>query len=69
MIILDKRKLKLSNEDVTTRRNHNSTSGIYPTAVKVAQYRQVATNKREMEEAKIYNSKEHSHKKDSSPTQ
>ena len=35
-----------------TRGKPNSTSGIYFTAVKVAQCRQVATNRREMEEAK-----------------
>ena len=42
MMILKKRKAKLANEDAITRRNPNSTSGIYLTAVKVAQCRQVA---------------------------
>ena len=52
MMILKRRKAKLSNENANTRRNPNSTSGIYLTAVKVAQCRHVATNRREMEEAK-----------------
>ena len=52
MIILNKRKVKLENEEANTRRNPNSTSGIYLTAVKVAQCRQVAKNRRETEEAK-----------------
>ena len=34
MMILKKRKVKLANEDANTRRNHNSTSGIYLTADK-----------------------------------
>ena len=49
MMILKKRKVKLANEDVNTGRNPDSTSGIYLTAVKLAQCRQVATNRREME--------------------
>ena len=52
MMILKKRKVKLENEDANTRRKPNSTSEIYLTAVKVAQYRQVAKNRRDMEEAK-----------------
>ena len=52
MMILNKRKVKLENKDASTRRDHNSTSGIYLTAVKVAQCRQVDANRREMEEAK-----------------
>ena len=39
MMILKKRKLKLANEDANTRKNPNSTSGIYLTAAKVAQCR------------------------------
>ena len=53
IMILKKRKVKLANEDANTRRNPNSTSGIYPIAVKVTQCIQVATNKREMERRKI----------------
>ena len=52
MMILKKRKAKLANEEAITRRNPNSISGIYLTAVKVAQFRQVAANRRETEEAK-----------------
>ena len=52
MMILKKRKVKLENEDVNTRRKPNSTSGIYLTAVKVAQCRLVAKNRRDTEEAK-----------------
>ena len=51
-MILKKKKVKMANEDANTRRNPNSTSGIYLTAVKVAQCRQVDVNRREMEEAK-----------------
>ena len=68
MMIPNKKKVKLANEDTTTRRNPVSTSGIYLTAVKVAQCRHVVANRREMEEAKIYTSKEDSHKKGSSQT-
>ena len=32
MMILKKKKVKLANEDASTRRNHNSTSVIYFTA-------------------------------------
>ena len=42
----------MSNDDTTTRSNPDSTSGIYLAAVKVAQCRQVAADRREMEEAK-----------------
>ena len=52
MMILKKKKVKLANEDANTRRNPDSTSGIYLTAVKVVQCRQVAASRREMEEAK-----------------
>ena len=44
MMILEKVKVKLANEDANTRRNPNSTSGIYLTAVKLSQYRMVAEN-------------------------
>ena len=63
MMILKKRKVKLANEDANTRRNPNSTSGIYLTAVKVAQCRQVAANRREMEEAKNITAKKTSTRK------
>ena len=46
------KKVKLVDEDANTRNNPNSTSGIYLTASKVAQYRQVAANRREIDEAK-----------------
>ena len=52
MMILNKKKVKLANEDANTRRNPYSTSVIYLTAVKVAQCRQVAENRREMVEEK-----------------
>ena len=52
MMILKQNKVKLENEDTTTRRNPDSTSGIYLTAVKVAQCRHVAENRREKEEGK-----------------
>ena len=48
MMILKKKKLKMVNEDANNSRNPNSTLGIYITAVKVAQCRQVAANSREM---------------------
>ena len=47
MMILNQKKAKLENEDTTTRRNPDLTSGIYLTVVKVAQCRQVAENIRE----------------------
>ena len=46
VIILKQKKVKLSNEDVDTRRNPHSTLGIYLTDVKVVQYIQVADNRR-----------------------
>ena len=52
MMILKQKKIKLENEDANNRRNPNSTSGIYLTTAKVAQFRQVAANRREMDEAK-----------------
>ena len=52
MMILKKKKVKLANEYANTRRNPDSTSVIYLTAVKVEQCRQVAANRRETEEAK-----------------
>ena len=52
MMILNQKKVKLANEDTTTRSNHDSTLGIYLTAFKVAQCIQVADNRREKEEAK-----------------
>ena len=52
MMILNQRKVKLANEDTNNRRNPNLTSGIYLTAAKVSQCRQVAVNRREMDEAK-----------------
>ena len=52
MMIHQQKKVKLADEDANTRSNPNSTSGIYPTAAKVAQYRQVSANMREMDEAK-----------------
>ena len=51
-MVLKQKKVKLVNEDTITRRNPDSTLGIYLTAVKVAQCRQVAENRREKEEAK-----------------
>ena len=52
MMIHQQKKVKLADEDANTRSNLNSTSGIYLTAAKVAQCRQVAANRREMDEAK-----------------
>ena len=52
MMMLRKKKVKMANEDANTRRNPSSTLGVYLTAVKLAQCRQVAENRREMEEAK-----------------
>ena len=51
-MIHQKKKGKLGDEDAKTRINLNSTSGIYLTSAKVAQCRQVAANRREMDEAK-----------------
>ena len=52
MMILNQKKVKLTNEDTDTRSNPDSTLGIYLTTVKVEQYIQVADNRREKEEAK-----------------
>ena len=52
MTIHQQKKVKLADEDANTRINLNSTSGIYLTSAKVAQCRHVATNRREMDEAK-----------------
>ena len=52
MMIHQQKKVKLGDEDANTRRNPNSTSGIYFTAAKVTQCRQVAANRREIDEAK-----------------
>ena len=52
MMVLHQKKVKLSNEDAKTRRNPNSSSGIYHTAAKVAQCRQVAANRIAVDEAK-----------------
>ena len=52
MMILRQKKVKLANEESNTRRNLNSTSGIYLTSAKVAQCRQVAANRRAVDEAK-----------------
>ena len=52
MMIHHQKKVKLGYEDANTRINLNSTSGIYLTAAKVAQFIQVAANRREMDEAK-----------------
>ena len=45
MIILQRIKVRLDN-DVTTRKNPDLISGIYPNASKVAQYRLVDENSR-----------------------
>ena len=37
MMIMNQNKVKMANEDTTTGRNPDSTSGIYLTTVKVAQ--------------------------------
>ena len=42
----------MADEDANTRRNLNSTSGIYLTAAKVSQCIHLAANMREMDEAK-----------------
>ena len=52
MMIHQQKKVKLGDEDANTRIKLNSTSGVYLTAAKVAQCRQVAANRREMDEAK-----------------
>ena len=57
MMVFKHSKANLVNEDTATRRNPDSTSGIYLTAVKVAQYIKVAENRREKKEAKNITSK------------
>ena len=57
MTTLKRNKVKLVNKDSNTWRNPDSTLGIYLTSVKVVQCRQVAANRREMEEAKNITSK------------
>ena len=52
MMMNHQKKVKLVDEDDNTRRNLNSTSGIYLTADKVAQCIQVAVNRREVDESK-----------------
>ena len=52
MMIHQQRKIKLWDKDASTRINLISTSGIYLIAAKVAQCRQVAANRREIDEAK-----------------
>ena len=52
MMIHQKKKVKLSDKDSNTRSNPNSTSGIYLTAAKFSQCRQVSVNRREINEAK-----------------
>ena len=52
MMINQQKKVKLADEDANTRSNLNSTLGIDLTTDKVAQFRQVAANRREMDEAK-----------------
>ena len=52
VMILQQRKVKMANDDSNIRRNPNSTSGIYLTDAKVAQCRQVAKNRRAVDEAK-----------------
>ena len=49
MMVTKQNKVKLVNEDTTTRRNPDSNSIIYPTTVKVTQCRKVAENRREKE--------------------
>ena len=52
MMIHQQKKVNLGDEEANTRINLDSTLGIYITAAKVAQCRQVAANRREMDEAK-----------------
>ena len=52
MMIIKHKEVKLANEYANTRLNPYSTSGIYLTADKVAQCRQVAANRRAVDEAK-----------------
>ena len=52
MIIHQQKKVNLGDEDANTRIKLNSTSEVYLTAAKAAQCRQVAGNRREIDEAK-----------------
>ena len=54
MEILNQKKARLANydNDISTRKNPNPTSGIYLTAAKLAQCIMVAENRREKEEVK-----------------
>ena len=52
MMILKQKKVKLANEDTTTRRNPDLTLGIYLTTVIVTKCIQVAEKRIEKEEAK-----------------
>ena len=63
MIVLKKNKLKLTNEDTTNKRNHDLTSVIYLTAVKVTQCIKVYDNRREKKEAKKVTAKKTSTRK------
>ena len=47
MMMLKKKKVKLANEDTTSRRNPDFTSGIFITSVKLAQCTLVAENSTE----------------------
>ena len=51
MTILNQRKTRLVNYE-TSMRNHDLSTGIYLTDAKVAQYRLMAENRKEKEEAK-----------------
>ena len=51
MTILNQKKVRLVNDETSTR-NPDSSMGIYLTAAKVAQCTLVADNRREKEEAK-----------------
>ena len=52
MMKINQRKVKLENEDTTSRRNTASTLGIYLTDVKVKQFIKMDENRREKEEEK-----------------
>ena len=52
MMVFKQKKIKLTNEDTTTRRYPDSTLGIYLTAVKVEKCIQVADNMIEKEDGK-----------------
>ena len=52
IMILNQKKVKLANQDTTTKRKSDSNLGIYLTTAKVFQCIQVAENRREKEEAK-----------------